>query len=179
MVVRDRDVLVELGRQASCSVCVSVPTVDEDAWRALEPGTAHPLQRLRAVRELVDAGVHAGVLMAPVVPGFTTQPSRLERTIKAIADHGARFVGSQVLHLQEGTRTHFMEFLSREFPDLRPRYEALYAGAYAPRSYTTRVQGLVAMLKARYGPFTARTVREEPASRVMHPSQGTFSWSGS
>ena len=55
---------------------MSVPTVDEDAWRALEPGTAHPLQRLRAVRRLRDAGVNAGVLMAPVVPGFTTQPSQ-------------------------------------------------------------------------------------------------------
>ena len=51
---------------------MSVPTVDEDAWRALEPGTAHPLQRLRAVRELRDAGINAGVLMAPIVPGFST-----------------------------------------------------------------------------------------------------------
>ena len=51
---------------------MSVPTVDEDAWRTLEPGTAHPLQRLRAVRELVDAGINAGVLMAPIVPGFSS-----------------------------------------------------------------------------------------------------------
>ena len=62
----------------ACTVYMSVPTVDEDAWRALEPGTAHPLQRLRAVRQLRDAGVNAGVLMAPVVPGFTTQPAKLE-----------------------------------------------------------------------------------------------------
>ena len=62
-------------------------------WRALEPGTAHPLQRLRAVRELVDAGIHAGVLMNPIVPGISSKPALLERTVKAIADHGARFVG--------------------------------------------------------------------------------------
>ena len=63
----------ELSRVAKCTVCLSVPTVDEETWRALEPGTAHPLQRLRAVRTLREAGVNAGVLMAPVVPGFTTQ----------------------------------------------------------------------------------------------------------
>jgi DNA repair photolyase len=179
MIVRDRDVLVDLAARASCTVCVSVPTVDEDAWRALEPGTAHPLQRLRAVRELVDAGIHAGVLMAPIVPAFTTQPAKLERTIRAIADHGAHFVGSQVLHLKEGTRTHFLDFLSRQFPDLRPRYDALYAGAYAPKAYTERVQALVSMLKARYGPFSTRSVRED-AGRVMEdPVQETFAWTGS
>src|SRR5690349_12056079 len=65
MVVRDRDLLAELSTVADCTVCLSVPTVDEDAWRALEPGTAHPLQRLRAVRTLREVGVNAGVLMAP------------------------------------------------------------------------------------------------------------------
>ena len=59
-------------RTARCTVYMSVPTVDEDAWRQLEPGTAHPLQRLRAVRELTDAGINAGVLMAPIVPGFSS-----------------------------------------------------------------------------------------------------------
>ena len=87
-----------------CTVYMSVPTVDEDAWRTLEPGTAHPLQRLRAVRELVDAGINAGVLMAPIVPGFSSSRAKLERTIKAIADHGARFVGCNVMYLQDGTR---------------------------------------------------------------------------
>src|SRR5512141_2684728 len=63
MIVRDADLLAEIGRRCGCTVYMSVPTVDEDAWRALEPGTAHPLQRLRAVRHLREAGVHAGVLM--------------------------------------------------------------------------------------------------------------------
>src|SRR5690349_2764924 len=77
MVVRDADLLADLGHEAGCTVYMSIPTVDEDAWRSLEPGTAHPLQRLRAVRTLRDAGVNVGVLMAPVVPGFTTQPAKL------------------------------------------------------------------------------------------------------
>src|SRR4030095_16650744 len=118
MIVRDANLLAELSRVAKCTVYLSVPTVDEDAWRALEPGTAHPLQRLRAVRMLRDAGVNAGVLMAPVVPGFTTQTSKLEATIKAIADHGAAFMGVNVMYLKEGTKDHFMGFLAREFPQM-------------------------------------------------------------
>src|SRR5207344_1306798 len=94
MIVRDRDVLAALSQVTSCTVCMSVPSVDEDAWRTLEPGTAHPLQRLRAVRQLREKGVNAGVLMAPIVPGFTTHPAKLEATIKAIAEHGAAFVGA-------------------------------------------------------------------------------------
>ncbi len=151
MVVRDRDVLQDLSARAECRVYLSVPTVDEDAWRRLEPGTAHPLQRLRAVRELVDAGVDAGVLMAPIVPGLTSQPEKLERTVKAIADSGARSVGAMVMHLEAGTRDHFMNFLAREFPELTTKYEHLYAAKYAPKAYVQRVQEVVGMLKARYG----------------------------
>src|SRR5260370_30293006 len=130
MVVRDIDVLVGHARAARSTVYMSVPTVDDDAWQQLEPGTAPPLQRLRAVRALVDAGVNAGVLMAPIVPGFSSARGKLERTIKAIADHGARFVGCNVMHLQEGTRVHFMNFIRRGFPSLRPRFERLYARKY-------------------------------------------------
>src|SRR5207302_2750106 len=151
MVVRDIDVLREHAKAADSNVCMSVPTVDEDAWRTLEPGTAHPLQRLRAVRELVDAGINAGVLMAPVVPGFSSSRSKLERTIKAIADHGARFVGCNVMYLQDGTRTHFMKFIAREFPSMTPRFEKLYAKKYPPDAYRKEVQGMVQVLQARYG----------------------------
>ena len=151
MVVRDKDLLATLTRVAGCTVCVSVPTVDEEAWRALEPGTAHPLQRLRAVRALRESGIHAGVLMMPVVPGFTTQPSKLEATIKAVADHGAAFLGANVMYLKGGTKDHFMGFLAHEFPQMVESYGRLYAGAYAAPAYVKEVRGLIDMFKARHG----------------------------
>lgn len=151
MALRDRDLYVELSRHARCTIYFSVPTVDEDAWRRLEPGTAPPLQRLRAMRALVEAGVNAGVLMAPIVPGLTSQPAKLERTVKAIADHGARFLGTSVLYLEGGTREHFMRFLAAEFPALAGRYERLYAGKYASKRYTSEVHALMSLLRERYG----------------------------
>ena len=150
MVVRDADVLAELGRTAGCAVYMSVPTVDEQAWQALEPGTAHPLQRLRAVRQLRDAGVNAGVLMAPVVPGFSSSAEQLEATVKAIADHGAAFMGANVMFLKEGTRDHFLGFIEREFPHMLQGFNRLYAGAYAKPEYTTGIRGMIATLQRRY-----------------------------
>ena len=150
MIVRDKDVLLELSRRAGCTVYISVPTVDEEAWRTLEPGTAHPLQRLRAVRELNDAGVRAGVLLNPIVPGLTSQPARLEQTIKAIADHGAAFMGTNLLYLKDGTRAHFMNYLEKHFPALATKYRTLYRGAYAPESYAKEVRGMVKMLQKKY-----------------------------
>jgi DNA repair photolyase len=151
MVVRDADVLADLTAAAGCSVYVSVPCVDEDVWRSLEPGTAHPMQRLRAVRQLVDAGIRAGVLMNPIVPGISSRPSLIERTIKAIADHGARFVGCNTLYLEAGTRDHFMRFLGDHYPHLVDGYAQLYAGKYAPQTYRKEVQQVVATLRGKYG----------------------------
>jgi DNA repair photolyase len=181
MVVRDRDVLLELSRVAACTVYMSVPTVDEDAWRTLEPGTAHPLQRLRAVRQLSDAGINAGVLMAPIVPGFSSSRSKVERTIKAIADHGARFVGSTVMHLEDGTRDHFMQFLEREFPLMRPRFEKLYQGKNAPDAYRREVSGMVRVLQERYGlqrrpSETAGRTDADTAPEASPPEQAGFKW---
>jgi DNA repair photolyase len=178
MIVRDRDVLLDLTRSAGCTVYFSVPCVDEDMWEQLEPGTAHPLQRLRAVRELVDAGVNAGVLMAPIVPGLTSQPARLERTIRAIADHGASFCGANVLYLKDGTRTHFMAFLEREYPQLVPRYRKLYPGAYAPQTYKQDVQAVIHLLQARYGLYKRKreSGAADPSEDGAAPGQQAFEW---
>ena len=169
MVVRDIDVLVEHARAARNTVYMSVPTVDEDAWQQLEPGTAHPLQRLRAVRALVEAGVNAGVLMAPIVPGFSSARGKLERTIRAIADHGARFVGCNVMYLQDGTRTHFMTFIEREFPSLLPRFERLYRTKYPPESYRKEVKAMVRVLQERYG-LTRREEAEAAGPETPAPA---------
>lgn len=178
MIVRDKDVLIDIARSATCTVHMSVPTVDEEAWRTLEPGTAHPLQRLRAVRDLVDAGIDAGVLMAPIVPGFSSSRAKLERTVKAIADHGARFVGCNVMYLQDGTRAHFLAFLEREFPSMLPRYQRLYAQKYPPQAYREEVKAMVRTLQLRHG-LSGRKNAIEPRNapqKIGEAEQVGFVW---
>jgi DNA repair photolyase len=134
------------------------------------------LQRLRAVRQLRQAGVDAGVLMAPVVPGFTTQPARLEATIKAIADHGAAFMGANLMYLKGGTRDHFMGFLAKEFPHMVERYDRLYAGAYAKPGYVKAVRGMIDVLQRRYD--VRRRSSEAPAAATSpsETAQRSFEW---
>jgi DNA repair photolyase len=160
MIVRDTDILQDLSKRTTCRVHISIPTVDEDAWEKLEPGVAHPMQRLRAVRALVDAGIDCGVLMAPIVPGFSTQPAKIERTIKAIAESGARSVGAMVMHLEGGTRDHFMAMLNREYPEMVEKYEKLYASKYVAKDYDKRVQEVVSLMRARYGIATRKKASE-------------------
>jgi DNA repair photolyase len=139
------------------------------------------LQRLRAVRKLRDAGINAGVLMAPVVPGFTTQTSKLDATIKAVADHGAAFMGANVLYLKGGTKDHFMGFLAHAFPHMVDSYQRLYAGAYAPSEYVGTVRALVDMLQERYkvNQRVRRVKQQEedaPDNEPGAPEQREFRW---
>src|SRR5581483_7517308 len=88
LVVRDVDVLAEAARRANVSVTFSIPTVDHEIWRATEPGTAPPRQRLRALRVLVDAGIRASVGMAPLLPGLSDAPEKLADVVRAAREAG-------------------------------------------------------------------------------------------
>ena len=83
LIIRDVDVLAEAALRAQVSVTFSVPTLDDDVWRHTEPGTAHPRQRLRALKTLVDSGIRASVGMAPILPGLSDKPELLEHVVRA------------------------------------------------------------------------------------------------
>ena len=164
MILRDLDVLVELARRADCTVLHSVTTVDDDVWKRLEPGTPRPVKRLEVMRELVRAGVNAGVLMAPCVPGITTRRGVLERVVEAAAKYEARFVGHSVLRLAPGTREWYLDFIRREYPQLHDGYLRLYRrGAQADSSYAALVDRRVADARALYHVHSERSARERPA----------------
>ena len=90
LIVRDVDVLAEAARRADVAVTFSVPTLDDDIWRRTEPGTAHPRQRLRALKTLVDAGIRANVGMAPILPGLSDRPELLEQVVREARSESAR-----------------------------------------------------------------------------------------
>ena len=151
LIVRDLDVLQDLDARAELSVAFSVPTVDREIWRRTEPGTAPPHQRLAAMRRLADAGVNAGVLMAPLLPGLSADRAQVERTVRAAADHGARFVGSGLLNLSAELRDYYFDFLAAEYPSLLDGYRRLYGEKYAPKRYRDRVSARVLELQRLAG----------------------------
>ncbi len=150
LILRDRDLLAELARRVPVRVFFTVTTVDPAVWKAIEPGTPPPLQRLRVMRQLREAGVHAGVLLAPILPGITDSTASLDAVMAAAAEHGAAFLGSGALRLAPLVKEHYLGFVGTSFPDLLPRYQRAYAGAHAPRDYLQRLEERVERLRAHY-----------------------------
>jgi DNA repair photolyase len=166
MIVRDVDVLAEASRRADVSVTFSVPTIDEDVWRTTEPGTAPPRQRLRALKTLVESGVRASVGMAPLLPGLSDHPRSLERVVAAAREAGACGVWANLLYLRPGTREHFLACLARDWPELLPDYERLYArGAYLPRAESEPARAAVRRLAQELGIRDRRPAPLRPRGR--------------
>lgn len=151
MILRDLDLLTELTERAGATVCFSIPTVDREIWRRTEPETPPPEQRLRVLQRLAGAGIRAGVLMAPLLPGLSADRHQIERTIRAAADHGACFIGSGLLNLGPEVREYYFAFLEAHYPDLLAGYRRLYGGKYAPKAYQARVEERIREAKTAAG----------------------------
>ncbi|MBV9817330.1 MAG: radical SAM protein [Solirubrobacterales bacterium] len=175
LLLRDLELMRELNRRAQFAAALSVPTLDEKAWRATEPHTPHPRARLEAVAELNRAGIRTGVLVAPLMPGINDAPEQVEPILARAAEAGAVYVTGIALHLRGEVRQVFMQWLAENRPDLVPRYGDLYRrGAYAPVSERRRLAALLS------GPELAPRQRgrasfrgpEPPPSAVAEPDQG-------
>jgi DNA repair photolyase len=152
MIVRDVDVLQEASRRTDVSVTFSVPTLDEEIWRTTEPGTAPPRQRLRVLKQLVDAGVKAGVGLAPILPGLSDRPELLADVVRAAREAGATGVWANTLNLRPGTKEHFLDALARDWPEQLERYERLYDGrAYLSHAEAKPVRDRVRELAREHG----------------------------
>jgi DNA repair photolyase len=144
LLLRDLAVMRELNARTEFSAALSIPTLDEKAWRATEPHTPNPRARLEAVQELASAGIRTGVLVAPLMPGINDAPEQVAKILELADEAGAAYVTGIALHLRRGVRQVFFEWLRSERPDLVPRYERLYRrGAYAPQAERERLGSLV------------------------------------
>jgi len=127
LVMRDVEILQRMSEKLPVSVNLSVPTLDEDAWRATEPHTPSPAARLDAVAELRRRGIDSGVLIAPLMPGINDDPDQVRPIVERARKAGATFLGSAALHLRGEVKDVFFAWLEAKRPDLLPRYEALYS----------------------------------------------------
>lgn len=174
LILRDLDLLVECAKVTDVATNVSVGSVDQELWKAVEPGTPNPLRRLDACRALNEAGVPCGVLMAPVLPFISDGEEALEETVRAIAAAGATHIAPIVLHLRKGgSREWYLQWLNERHPDLVSKYRELYGDrAYAPKSYQTEIAEKVARHARRFrvGETTGRGARRIPRE-VATPKQ--------
>ena len=151
LVVRDLDLLQEAARRVPVSVNLSIPTLDERVWRTTEPGTAPPRQRLRALRTLREAGIRAGVAMAPILPGLSDSQESMAAVVRAAREAGAAFLWADLVNLRPGTREHFLGHLERDWPEETARYRRLFAGrAYLPESERAVLRDRLSGLKRAF-----------------------------
>jgi len=152
LILRDLELLRQAASVTEVSLSMSIGFLDEGMWRAVESGTPSPRRRLDALARLTDAGFSVGVLMAPILPGLTDSDESIEETVAAIADAGAAGVTPLALHLRPGAREWYAAWLTREHPELAPRYRELYgSGSYAPQNFQKELGARVRMAARRHG----------------------------
>jgi DNA repair photolyase len=133
-------------------VNITITTLNTNLARILEPRAPRPDLRLDAVCKLNEAGVQAGVICAPVMPGITDAPRDLEALVKATAAVGGKYIFANPLFLKPCSAAVFMPFLEKEFPDLVQSYHERYKDkAFLPEAYATRLSQLMQRLRAKHG----------------------------
>jgi DNA repair photolyase len=165
-VVRDIDLLKRINERSSLTVNLSITTVRSRLARTLEPRAPRPDLRFGAVRELRDAGIAAGVLAMPIVPGITDRAEDLDALAKAARDSGAQWFAGNVLYLRSASLKHFVDFIGGQFPKLARQYEDWYVRhGNAPDSYRKEISALVDALRAKYGLRRSPQVASEKSWR--------------
>jgi len=167
LVLRDLPLLAEAVKRTRARVTLSVGTLDPEVWRLSEPGTAPPEMRLKAVRQLNEAGVPCGVLIAPVLPGLSDKDEQVRSVVEASLAAGAVSVSAAALHLRPGTREHYLAWLEATRPDLID----LYLGRFGQRAYQPKLEQerLAALVEDVAGP--RRRKSPVPRQAKVVPSQ--------
>ena len=166
LVLRDVDLLVALAARAPLQVHIRLCSMRETVWQHVEPDGSPPMKRLQALERLAQAGVPVGVLLAPVLPDLTDDPADLEELVRAAAQHGAQFLGSNVLFLKQGSREWALPLLREQYPHIVPQYARRYRGGSDPASYTQEVLATIAALREQY------RLPEHPTASVAAPKAG-------
>jgi DNA repair photolyase len=172
-------VLLRVQARNDLQIHISLITTDAALARKLEARSPIPTARLRALEKLVAAGVNAGLIVAPVLPGVTDRVEHLDALFAAARRAGARFVHAGALRLYPAIRDRFLPILARHFPELLPRYERAYKGqGAAPRDYARALARRVQQLQQKHG-FAVNEGMIDRYRVKRRPAQGELELRGS
>ena len=175
LILRDLDLLKELGRKNRLFVNLTITTLNMDLARILEPRAPRPDLRMETVRKLNQAGIAAGVSCSPVIPGITDTPRNLEALVRGAAEAGGKHIFANPLFLKPCSAAVFMPFLEKEFPQLAASYQQRYKDrAFLPKSYGKRISQLMARLREKYG-IVRGSERYGPRERMINQADKQLS----
>jgi DNA repair photolyase len=166
LVLRDTDVLRAIARRSRMYVNLTITTLNTELARILEPRAPRPDLRLKAVQELNRAGVPAGVICAPVVPGITDSARDLDALVRATREAGGQYIFANPLFLKPCSAAVFLPWLEKEFPHLVESFRQRYQSrAFLPQAYRKRISSLMAVLRRKHG-FPTKEERSRAAQEA-------------
>jgi len=151
LVRRDIDLWSQLSALPGTRVYCTITTLDEELWRIAEPGTPSPTSRLETLRQLHEAGVRTGVLMAPLLPGISDSKEAILQVAEAVAAAGAETFATSPLRLDPGVKEHYFNWLGLHFPELMHRYEISYGSRHLSQEYHRRIAAITDVARERFG----------------------------
>jgi DNA repair photolyase len=134
--LRDLDILSSMAKRGLVKVALSVTTLDRKLARAMEPRASTPDKRIETLERLVNAGVPASVMVAPVIPGLTD--SEMERILERAAAAGVSQAGYILLRLPLEIGDLFTEWLQANCPDRAKRVLSLMRSARGGKLYDAK-----------------------------------------
>jgi len=169
LILRDTDLLQELAKHNLVHVMVSITSLREDLRQLMEPRTATAKNRLKVISELNKAGVPAGVMTAPIIPGLNSD--EIPELIKAAADHGADCAGYTMVRLNGAVGELFRDWLYKNFPDRAEKVlhhiSDAHGGQLNDSRFGTRMRGEGNMAKSISALFKM-AVKKHLAGRDRH-----------
>lgn len=150
LLLRDRDMFVELAKTAGAHVAVSVTTMDEALRKKLEPGSSPTIERFRILEAFKGTPVMTGVLMMPILPYLTDNMENLESLYRSAQEARADYIIPGLLNLRQPTKGHFLNFIKTTFPELYTAYMNYYSGRSDKKTYRETVYGRISKLKKMY-----------------------------
>ena len=178
LITRDVDLLAEIAHRNTLAVNITITTADAALARKLEPRAPRPDLRFEAVRRLREAGIHTGVLCAPLLPGITDSEEALDGMARRAAEAGASFFAANPLFLKPCSRPTYLSFVREHFPSLEPDYHRRFDNAdFASPAYRQQMSEVVYRVCRKYNLGGRSKDRARPRTgevlRKPEPTMGT------
>jgi DNA repair photolyase len=140
LIVRDLDILSEIAQTGFLNVVLTIPMINEDLRKKIEPKAPSIYKRVEILNEIHSAGITVGITAIPLFPYISDSEEDLEKLIKTFAENGADYVITDMLNFREEARGRVMEFIKDYYPDLVPEYEKLYKTDYCDKEYAKQIR---------------------------------------
>jgi DNA repair photolyase len=152
LIERDIDLLAKIARRNTLVVHITITTPNTELARKLEPRAPRPDLRFATVRRLREAGITAGILCCPLLPGITDSEEAIDGMARRAAAVGASFFAANPLFLKSCSRPTYLRFVREHFPSLLGDYERRFGTAdFAAPPYRRQLAKIVEQACGRYG----------------------------